>query len=114
MPRKEFVTSGYTSMYMVVFFDLPVKLKIDRREYRLFRKALVKDGFQMLQYSVYSRYCASQHVVDQHLETVHNAVPPKGSVKILMLTSKMYERMESFYKGHREASEKEPDVFTFY
>ena len=42
-------------MRLLVFFDLPVNTKKRRREYARFRKALIQDGFLMLQYSVYVR-----------------------------------------------------------
>lgn len=35
-------------MRVIVFFDLPVKTKKDRREYSNFRKYLVKSGFMMI------------------------------------------------------------------
>lgn len=101
-------------MYLVVFFDLPVKKKIDRKEYAKFRKVLLNDGFIMEQFSVYSRYCASQNVLDQHIKVVRAALPPNGGVKILTLTSKMFEKMEIFIGRDKEQSEKAPDVFTLY
>ena len=39
-------------MRVMVFFDLPVKTKKDRKAYTDFRKFLIKDGFIMVQYSV--------------------------------------------------------------
>ena len=43
------------NMRLIVFFDLPVVEKRDRKQYAIFHKFLVKDGYSMLQYSVYSR-----------------------------------------------------------
>ena len=42
-------------MRVLVFFDLPVETKAERREYARFRRALVKDGFLMMQESVYCK-----------------------------------------------------------
>ena len=36
-------------MRVLIFFDLPVTTKKLRRDYAQFRKALLKDGFMMLQ-----------------------------------------------------------------
>ena len=47
-------------MWLFVFFDLPVKTKKQRKEATTFRKYLEKDGFSMLQFSVYMRHCASK------------------------------------------------------
>ncbi|WP_459592815.1 CRISPR-associated endonuclease Cas2 [Enterococcus cecorum] len=42
-------------MRILVFFDLPVLSLEQRRDYRSFRKFLIKDGFIMLQESVYCK-----------------------------------------------------------
>ncbi|MBS7369554.1 MAG: CRISPR-associated endonuclease Cas2, partial [Oscillospiraceae bacterium] len=42
-------------MRIIVMFDLPVLTAADRREYRKFRGYLLKNGFIMLQESVYCR-----------------------------------------------------------
>jgi len=39
-------------MRVIVLFDLPTITEQDRRNYRLFRKHLIKSGFMMLQESV--------------------------------------------------------------
>ncbi len=54
------ILSAYRFMWVVVMFDLPVDTKKARREYTRFRKKLLRDGFMMLQYSVYARHCASK------------------------------------------------------
>ena len=42
-------------MRVMVFFDLPTESLDDKREYRKFRKYLIKKGFMMLQESVYCK-----------------------------------------------------------
>ena len=42
-------------MRIIVFFDLPTETNEDKRAYRHFRKALIKDGFIMMQESVYTK-----------------------------------------------------------
>lgn len=44
-------------MRIIVFFDLPVVKKEDRKEYQSFRRFLLNDGYLMIQFSVYSRIC---------------------------------------------------------
>ena len=41
--------SGFRFMRMIVFFDLPTLTNEDKRNYRKFRKVLIKNGFIMLQ-----------------------------------------------------------------
>ena len=42
-------------MKIIVFFDLPVTTAAKRKAANQFRQFLLKDGYQMLQFSVYSR-----------------------------------------------------------
>ena len=42
-------------MRLIVFFDLPVDTALQRKSYRVFRKFLIKDGYLMMQESVYSK-----------------------------------------------------------
>lgn len=41
-------------MRMIVFFDLPVGTARERKAATKFRNFLIKDGYHMVQYSVYS------------------------------------------------------------
>ena len=81
-------------MRMLVFFDLPVKNKAQRREAARFRNFLVKDGFYMVQYSVYARVCLGYDGVYTHKGRVYENLPADGSVRLMVVTEKQYEAME--------------------
>ena len=51
-------------MRMLLFFDLPVVTKTDRKNYALFRKNLIKRGFFMIQFSVYTKIFANRDKAD--------------------------------------------------
>jgi len=89
--------SAFRPMWLMAMFDLPVEDKIDRRNYARFRKALLKDGFMMLQYSVYARYIASEEAADAHRRIVRHAVPPLGQVRIMAVTDHQFGKMEVFF-----------------
>ncbi len=95
-------------MWLVVMFDLPVDTKKARRNYALFRKDLLEDGFTKMQYSVYLRHCASQENADVHVSRVERGVPPDGEVRILTITDKQFERMRSFWGKIRRPPECAP------
>lgn len=81
-------------MRTIVFFDLPVETSKDKKEYRLFRKFLIKKGFIMLQYSVYSKISLNQ-TGSKNLEKLILAnTPEKGVVQILTVTEKQFSRMK--------------------
>jgi CRISPR-associated protein Cas2 len=91
--------NAYRIMWVLVFFDLPTETKKDRKNYALFRKKVLADGFQMFQFSMYIRHCSSRENADAHLKRVKNILPPKGHVGIMCVTDKQFGMMEIF-RGH--------------
>ncbi len=100
--------SGYRCMWVVAMFDLPVDTKAARRAYAQFRKALLKDGFARLQFSVYARHCASEENADVHAQRVERALPEDGEVRILTITDKQFGRMRVFWGKRRKPPEPPP------
>jgi CRISPR-associated protein Cas2 len=89
-------------MWLVAMFDLPVDTKEARRQYTLFRKELLKDGFSKMQFSVYIRHCASEENAAVHGARVERALPPDGEVRVLFITDKQFERMRVFWGRMRK------------
>lgn len=81
-------------MRMLVFFDLPVVTKTERRAYTLFRRFLLNDGFDMIQYSVYGRILNGRDAETKHLQRLIANLPPDGSVRMLTVTEKQYASMK--------------------
>ena len=71
-------------------FDLPTATEKARKDYTHFRKSLLKDGFTMLQYSVYVRHCASEENADVHYQRVKGFLPPDGEVRLFKIKYKKY------------------------
>ena len=78
-------------MRVLVFFDLPVVTAEQRREYVKFRKFLLKNGFLMLQESVYCKIALNGTAVRGIVDSVH---PPEGLVQLLSVTEKQYSKMD--------------------
>ena len=91
----------YRILWLFVFFDLPTDTKKDRKNYARFRKSLQKDGFAMLQYSIYTRHCNSRENAGVHIKRVKSILPPKGEVILFTLTDKQFGMME-FFRGQSE------------
>lgn len=85
---------GERFMRIIVFFDLPTLTKSDRKNASRFRNFLIKDGYIMLQLSVYSRICKGQDAVDKHAKRLKSLIPKEGSVRLLTVTEKQYASME--------------------
>lgn len=86
--------SSLRFMRAIVFFDLPTITIEDKRNYRAFRKLLIKNGFIMLQESVYCKMLSTPSVGN----SVHNMLisnkPPNGIVQYLTVTEKQFANME--------------------
>ena len=89
--------NGYRIMWLFVFFDLPTETKKDRRNAQQFRSNLLKDGFSMMQFSVYIRHCASSESADVHEKRIHQLLPPMGKVSILRITDKQFGNIMNFW-----------------
>jgi CRISPR-associated protein Cas2 len=103
------VKSGYRAMWIFTMFDLPTDTAKARKAYTLFRKNLLKDGFTMLQYSIYVRHCSSEENMSVHAERVRRFLPPDGEVNILKITDKQFERMEVYWGKMRKTTPDPPD-----
>ena len=90
---------SYRFMRVLVFFDLPTETCEDKRNYRKFRKLLIKGGFLMLQESVYAKLALNYTQVEQIVAEVKKERPPKGSVQILSITEKQFSKMEFISGG---------------
>lgn len=89
--------NGYRIMWLFVFFDLPTDTKKDRKNASGFRNKLLKDGFSMMQFSVYTRHCASSESADVHEKRIQTILPPLGKVSILRITDKQFGNIMNFW-----------------
>lgn len=94
----------YKLMRMLCMFDLPVETGDEKREYRVFRKNLIKEGFVMMQYSVYVRVCPSREYAQRLEARIQKIVPKDGNVRLLCVTERQYNDMKLLV-GSKSASE---------
>ena len=90
-------------MRVVVFFDLPIETAEERREYRKFRTALLKNGFFMMQESVYSKIALNNTAAEVIKETVRKFRAKKGIIQMLTVTERQFENME-FVLGQKQSA----------
>ena len=102
------LVNGYRCMWVLAMFDLPTDTKKARKEYALFRKHLLEDGFTMMQFSVYARHCASTENAEVHIRRIMRNLPPDGEVRVIAITDKQFERMSVFFGKRRKAPESAP------
>ena len=81
-------------MRVIVFFDLPITTIKGIRAYTKFRRFLLKDGFIMMQESVYSKLAQNQLAANALISHVRKNSPDEGLIQILTVTEKQYSNME--------------------
>ena len=81
-------------MRLMVFFDLPTVTKADKRAYTVFRRFLLNDGYDMLQFSVYGRILNGADAEQKHMQRLVQNLPPEGSVRVLSVTEKQFASMK--------------------
>lgn len=92
-------------MRVAVFFDLPTNTKTERKAATQFRKFLLDDGFDMLQYSIYTRLCPNRDVAEKHMMRIKRHAPDSGSVRLLYLTEHQFTHMHAIV-GEKTTQEK--------
>jgi len=95
-------------------FDLPVGTPEARRAYARFRKVLLAEGFQMLQFSVYARYCASEERSRTFHRHIQACLPEHGQVRLLAVTDRQFGKMVIFEGKKRRKTESPPRQLSLF
>jgi CRISPR-associated protein Cas2 len=106
--------SEYRGVWLFALFDLPVDDKTARRDYTRFRNLLLKEGFNMLQFSVYARYFASEAAAEPPRKRLKKGLPPAGQVRLLLVTDRQFGKMEIYHGRKRRDNEAPPDQMLLF
>ena len=112
--KGEKAASAYRAMWLVAMFDLPTETPENKRDYTRFRKALLKDGFMMLQFSIYARFLASEEAAEAHRRIIRAAIPPLGQVRLMAITDHQFGKMEVFYGRKPRRPEPVPEQILLF
>lgn len=86
----------------MIFFDLPTTSSANLRDYRKFRTFLIKEGFIMMQESVYSKLLLNQIMIKNEMEKLRKNKPKEGLIQALCITEKQFNGME-FILGEKSS-----------
>ena len=106
--------SEYRAVWLFAMFDLPVTDKKARRAYTRFRKSLLKDGFTMIQYSVYARYCPTEEAGETYRRRVRHSLLDEGRVRLFSITDRQFGKMEVFDGKTRDKVEEPPSQMLLF
>jgi len=83
----------YKQMRLLLIYDLPMIDDEDRKIYQRFHNKLISIGFNMLQYSIYSKVVQNDQAYKQLISKINKILPQKGNIAIIKITEKQYEDM---------------------
>ena len=85
---------SYRFMRIMVLFDLPVETPLQRHNYGKFRRYLIKNGFLMMQESIYCKLAQNTTAADGIVESIRKNKPEKGLIQVMKVTEKQYSKIE--------------------
>lgn len=100
--------------WVLVFFDLPVGTPDERKAATNFRKDLLKDGYIMVQFSVYARPCGSADRVETQVRRLKPKIPAKGEVRSLIISDAQWGRMLVMRSQQKVDAEPQPEQMMFF
>ena len=87
----------------LIFLWIRIKKK---RIYRNFRKDLIANGFEMLQFSVYYRTCPNRSFASKFYKKLSQSNLPSGNVRLLAVTEKQFSEMVLIIGGKKQNKKK--------
>ena len=101
-------------MWLIAMFDLPVTTKQARRDYARFRKYLLTEGFQRLQFSVYARFCANEESANGFRKRIRKRLPSGGNVRLVAITDRQFGKMDVFIGQKKLKPESAPNQLLLF
>jgi len=103
--------SSFKIMWLMLMFDLPTSHKKDRKRYQWFHKELEREGYIMIQYSVYGKIFSSSESALYGKKRIKEFIDKNvkhGNIRILIFTDKQFANMEIIIGEKIEDEENEP------
>lgn len=103
------------TMWYIVSFDLPVDSSEDRKNYRLFQKALLAKGFAQFQKSLYFRWFDSKDAAKAcRNQLLGKNTPPKGNVLLLPIPQNTFAKALHFLDGSKNNMPEVPNPWQIF
>ncbi len=104
--RLETLT-GWSMMWIICMFDIPVRTKTETRQATRFRNLLLDEGFVMKQFSVYIKPVKSLNVGQMVTRKLSKFIPNNSSISFLYITDKQYLVAENYLGKNCEENEED-------
>ena len=93
-------------MRLILLFDSPMVTQKEIRIYNRFRKQLIKNGYIMMQFSVYCKLFANREAAIKHIDMLRKMVPKEGQIRLMLVTEKQYSKIEIIVGGRSNQEKK--------
>lgn len=97
--------SVYKYMRIIVMYDVPNNNSEENKEYTKFRKLLIKNGYSMMQFSVYIKCLNVKTKFKSEVKKISKFVPSQGNIRIMTITEKQFQDI-IFLNGDSTINEK--------
>ena len=94
---------SYRFMRVILFFDLPTTTAKHIKAYNRFLKHIKREGFVMMQESVYVKLAITQAKADALINRVEKEMPKEGLIDVLIITEKQFAGIITLL-GERETN----------
>lgn len=101
-------------MWMIVMFDIPSSDKKNINISKKFRNKLLDIGFNMMQYSVYIKYCSTKSNVEKHENYIKNLSPKVGKINIFTITNKQFQNIINIENNEYKINKSTPEEYQIF
>ena len=107
MARKKRIETptGWSLMWIVCMFDIPVRTKLEMRKATMFRNLLLDKGFSMKQFSVYIKPVNTLDCGKILTKKLSRSIPDNSYVSFLFITDKQYLMAENYFGKYSTENE---------
>lgn len=113
MDKKRYI-NGRKLMWMMVMFDLPTETPQERKSASRFRKFLLDEGFEMVQFSVYVQFTGTYENSQKFVRAIKKNNPQYGDVNILFFTDKQFANIIHIKNCVDNSLKEEPAQFELF
>lgn len=106
--------NGRKLMWMMVMFDLPTDTAAERKAATKFRKFLLDEGFEMVQFSVYVQFTGTYESSQKFVRAIEKNNPSYGDINILFFTDKQFANIIHIKNKVSKPLKKQPDQFELF
>ena len=114
MSKETEYLNGRKLMWMMVMFDLPTETFSQRKSAAKFRKFLLDEGFEMVQFSVYVQFTGTWESSQKFVRAIKQNNPQYGDINILFFTDKQFSNIIHIKNRVDKSLKEEPSQFELF